>query len=153
MWGIYSFKIIILTLKNTIILFGSIVSIKTTSKLIITANRFDFAVNQWTFRNFYRFLSKLSDINHEPFFLGIFFWILIFLLILFWLVIIDRPLNFNLHIFLIIVSKNTKSKEVNISQRLEGNCIPSCLLQEKVVIKLNEFESHPFNWFLNLLFI
>jgi hypothetical protein len=153
MWGINSFKIIILTLKYTINLFGSILSIKTTFKLMITFKSFDFAMDQWTFRNFYRFLSKLSDINHEPFFLGIFFWILIFLLILFWLIIIDRPLNFNLHIFLIIVSKNTKSKEVNISQRLEGNCIPSCLLQEKVVIKLNEFESHPFNWFLIQVFL
>ncbi len=153
MWGIYSFKIIILTLKYTINLFGSILSIKTTSKLIITLNSFDFAMDQWTFRNFYRFLSKLSDINHKPFFLGIFFWILIFLLILFWLVIIDRPLNFNLVIFLKIVSKNTKSKKVNISQRLESNCIPRYLLQVKVVIKFNVFESHPFNWFLIQVFL
>jgi hypothetical protein len=151
---VYSLKIKILILKLTIITLISIISIITTSYCSIIANRFYFAMDQLTFTNFYWFLSEFSYINSETFFLLIYFWIQIFLFILLWIIITDDPLNFDLTIILLIVSKHTKSKKVNISQRPESNSIPSSLLYEKVYRIINILKSKPFSrlWILCILY-
>ena len=122
-WTSLHREIIILSLNLTCILWSAIVTVWSVSHVVLKTIYHD--VNFCIGGNFYWFLSTvLLEHYGKPFVFRVFFGIGEGKLMIIWFISIDCPSYGVLHVFLMVVSNDAKTMEVDISLWLETNCIP-----------------------------